>query len=315
MHFTKIAISGKQIIYISLFRDYFTKRCLLKIWILGAGGLLGRALIDRCQVEHLAFVASKREEVDIRDLDQLRKKAEELRPTHIINCAAFTNVDLAEKEARQAYSVNADGAENIAIVANDIGARLIHLSTDYVFDGTKGSPYTEEDQPNPLGVYGKSKWEGEKRVFERCKEACIVRTSWIFGFEGTNFISSLLSKMQQESSLKVVGDQMGRATYNRDLAGVLINLLCHSGLYHFANEGPVSRYKIAMDFLKEAKDRKIPIRCSEITPVSSRDFPSLSPRPSYSVLSTGKIARTLGRKPRLWETILMEYFDHVSPRH
>ncbi|NGX27530.1 MAG: dTDP-4-dehydrorhamnose reductase [Chlamydiae bacterium] len=287
----------------------------MKVWILGAGGQLGGALVDRCEVLGISFLASKREEADITDLELLKRKAEKSHCTHIINCAAYTDVDGAERESQRAFAINATGSENVGIVARENGMRLVHVSTDYVFDGEKDVPYHEKDRPNPLGVYGKSKWEGEERVLEQLSSACIVRTSWIFGHEGKNFISSLLSKLQEQDHIQAVHDQMNRATYNRDLAGALVDLSCHSGIFHFANEGAISRYKIAKDFFQEAASRGIPLKCQKISPVSMNAFPNVSPRPIYSVLDTKKVSLALGRKPRMWETILKEYFDHVSSLH
>lgn len=287
----------------------------MKIWILGAGGQLGSALVDRAETLGISFLASSRMEVDITDLEALKRHGEKAKATHIINCAAYTNVDGAEKETHSAFQINAEGAENAAYVAQENGMQLVHVSTDYVFDGEKGAAYTEKDRPNPLGVYGKSKWEGEERVLSLLQDSCIVRTSWIFGRLGKNFISSLLGKLQMEEHIKAASDQVNRATYNRDLAGALIDLSCHSGVFHFANEGNLSRYQIAQDFLKEAKRRNIPVRCQMISPVSIDSFPAISPRPNFSVLDTQKVELALGRKPRLWENALKEYLDHVAPLH
>lgn len=286
----------------------------MKVWILGAAGQLGIALIDRCQCENIPFVASKKSDIDVTNLEAMKEFADKKKFTHVINCAAYTDVDSAEKNQRSAYAVNAEGPENIGIVARENGMHAIHVSTDYVFDGEKTDAYLETDQPNPLGVYGKSKWEGEERLFDQFQTACVVRTSWIFGYEGKNFISSLLSRLIGEEEIQAIEDQVNRATYSRDLASALLDLSCHSGLFHFANGEPLTRYQIAQDFYKEAKRRSIPLKCQTILPISSKTFPSLSPRPRASVLDTEKVTRTLGRKPRLWETILQEYFDYVAPQ-
>lgn len=285
----------------------------MKVWILGAAGQLGSVLIDRCQSEGISFVASKRKDVDVTDLEVMKRTAEKEKCTHVINCAAYTDVDGAEKNSRTAFSVNATGAENMGIICRENGMQAIHVSTDYVFDGEKGDPYLETDRPNPLGVYGKSKWEGEERLLQELHTACIVRTSWIFGHEGKNFISTLLTKLKGEEKIHAVEDQFNRATYNRDLASALLDLACHSGIFHFANGQSLSRYEIAQDFYAEALRRSIPIRCQMISPISADSYPSLSPRPKSSILNTEKVSLTLGRKPRLWKTVLQEYFDHVAP--
>ncbi len=286
----------------------------MKILILGAGGQLAKALIDYCCVKHIRFKACRRHDLDITDLEQLKREIEKGHYTHIVNCAAFTDVDEAEKISHQAYAVNGEGPENLGMVARENGIAVVHVSTDYVFDGEKQTPYSEEDRPNPLGVYGKSKWEGEQRLLEQLPTATIIRTSWVFGRMGKNFISCILEKLHVLEEIQAVDDQINRATYNRDLAKVLIDLSCHSGIFHFANETALSRYQIVQDFYQIAKERKLPIKCQKISPISLESFASLSPRPKSSVLDTQKVTGVLGRKPRLWETVLGEYFDHVAAK-
>jgi len=281
----------------------------MKVLILGAKGQLGRAVIDQCQVAHISFTAYGRADLDITHLEALKKIIGKNKFTHIINCAAYTNVDLAETEAHQAYECNAQGPENIGKVAKEEGLFVVHVSTDYIFDGKKKAPYKEEDRANPLNVYGKSKWEGELRLLEQLPSACIVRTSWVFGHYGKNFISAVMHMLKSHTQIKAIEDQVNRATYNRDLAQALIDLSCHSGIFHFANETPLTRYQIVQDFYRMAKENKVPILCEEIVPVSASAFASLSLRPKNTVLCTEKVTSVLGRKPRLWETVLKEYFD------
>lgn len=281
----------------------------MKIWILGAGGQLGSALIEHCRKEKIPYAASKRADVDITDLEQLKVRGELTRATHLINCAAYTDVDGAEKNSHVAFAVNAIGAENAGIAARELGMKMVHVSTDYVFGGEKETPYLETDRPSPLGIYGKSKWEGEQRLLDQFGTACIVRTSWIFGHLGKNFISSIWQKLQNEEHIQAVDDQINRATYNRDLARALLDLSCHSGIFHFANGEPLSRYQIVKDFYTLARDRNLPVKCQKISPIASAP---LSFRPKYSVLDTRKVSLVLGRKPRLWETVLGEYFDHST---
>jgi len=287
----------------------------MKIWILGAKGQLGAALIDCCQMARIPFVSSSRADLDITNLEELKRGAEKVQCTHIMNCAAFTDVDAAEKNDKKAYAVNAQGPENLGILACEFSVQVVHVSTDYVFDGEKNVPYIETDQPNPLGVYGKSKWEGEQRLLDYLPTACIVRSSWIFGHAGKNFISSILSLLQNKVQILAVDDQINRVTFNRDLAQALLDLACHSGIFHFANGEALSRYQIVQDFFEEVQKRGLPIKCEKISPISHQAFPNLSPRPAYSVLSTDKVEEILGRKPRLWKTVLGEYLDHVTPIH
>lgn len=284
----------------------------MKVWILGAKGQLGGALIEHCLKSKIPFVASDREQADITLLNQLKQLAKKNQCTHVINCAAYTNVDLAEKEPAKAHAVNAIGPENLGILGKEFNLKIIHVSTDYVFDGKKGQPYTEIDVPHPLGVYGKTKFEGEERLTAIFPKACIVRSSWIFGQPSKNFISSIFSLLKHQEKIRVVSDQINRATYYRDLAQVLIELADQQGIFHFANEKPLSRYQMVQDFCREMQKRNILMKCQEIVPISAKDFPALSPRPIYSVLATDKITAFLGREPREWETVLSEYIDYVS---
>ena len=180
--------------------------------------MLGSVLLEHCRQSGIEAVGTSRLEADVCQLEQLERAAAEIYPTHIINCSAYTDVDGAEKNSQAAFAVNAEGASNVALAAKEFESRLIHISTDYVFGGNGSQPYCEGDVCAPINVYGKSKWEGEKRVLEVLPNACILRTSWLFGRKGKNFISSLLSWFQQKDELQVVSDQCGKPTYCHDLA-------------------------------------------------------------------------------------------------
>jgi dTDP-4-dehydrorhamnose reductase len=283
--------------------------CEVKIWVTGARGVLGSSLVRACRKQGLEVIATGREEADICNLDSLKAKALELRPTHIVNCSAFTDVDGAEADPSATFAVNVDGAANIACVAKESEARLVHISTDYVFNGRGHQPYREEDLCGPVNIYGKSKWEGEKRVAAINPSACILRTSWLFGVRGKNLISSLLWQLQQKEELQVVFDQCGKPTYCADLAEAVIALLDFEGIVHFANEGASSRYQIALDLLEAVKARGVSLKCQSILPVLSSQFPTLAPRPCYSVLSTDKYCHYTSTKPRLWSEAVNEFFD------
>lgn len=284
----------------------------MKLWIVGSKGLLGRSLIQKCNDKNIEFVDTSHEDVDITHLDQLKKFSDEtLSITHIINCAAFTNVDNAEKEPELAHAVNAIGPENIGIVAQRIGARAIHISTDYVFNGKGKRPYLETDDCEPIGVYGKTKLEGENNLLDVFPTACIIRSSWLFGNGGKNFISSILHRMRSDETLRVVSDQKGRPTLAVDLAEAVLSLLCHSGIFHFANYGEVSRFEMAQKIRERALSIDIPLVCREVLPVPTDFFPTPAKRPSYSVLSTNKIESLLGLRPRHWEEALVEYLAYA----
>lgn len=282
----------------------------MKIWVTGAEGMLGSSLVQCCLNKKIDVVGTSRREADIVECDALSSKAAQIRPTHIVNCAAYTDVDGAEKEPEIAFAINAHGASNVARVACEYHARLIHISTDYVFNGIGTEPYVEEDLCAPANQYGHSKWEGEKRVLETFPEACIVRTSWLFGLKGKNFISSLMHWFKHKEELHIVSDQRGRPTYCQDLAAAILTLLEGQGIFHFANEGERSRYQMALDLMDATKERGIALKCQRIIPVLSSKFPTPAIRPAYSVLNTSKYVHLTHIKPRPWAEILNDYLSH-----
>jgi len=286
----------------------------MKLWIIGSKGMLGSELTALCQKRSIKYVATSHDQVDITRLDQIKKfshsKAAE-GVTHIINCAGYTDVDQAEKKPDLARDVNALGPENIGTVATNLKIPVIHISTDYVFEGNGDQPYRETDPCNPLSVYGRTKWEGENSLLEVCLSACILRSSWFFGKKGKNFISSLFEKMKHQKELRIVSDQRGQPTVVADLSQAILALLCHTGIYHFANEGEVSRFQMAEKILKQMEALKIPLTCKSLIPVNSSIFPTLAKRPSYCVLNTHKISSVIGEPPRHWEESLKDYLKYA----
>jgi dTDP-4-dehydrorhamnose reductase len=279
----------------------------MKIWIAGGGGLLGKALSYLCEKQKLGCIATTHGQLDIADPEMVKRFVDKATPTHIVNCAAYTDVDGAEKNPEHAFEVNAEGAENLAHAAREINAKLVHVSTNFVFDGLKNAPYVETDACRPLGIYAKSKWEGEQRVLGVLPSACIIRTSWLFGKGGKNFISSLIGLLKKQQEMRIVEDQMASLTFCGDLAAAILSLICHSGVFHFANRGECSRYQIAEEIYKEIKARGIALACERIIPVPSSTFPAPAQRPAYSVLNTCKIEAVLGKSPRSWTEVLKEY--------
>ena len=275
--------------------------------ILGGDGLAGKALAWAFQSKAIPFYSASKSEANIVDILSLKKILENKKPSSVINCAAFTHVDEAEVRISETYEVNALGVKHIGMLAVDYGFWLCHLSTDYVFSGKKKSPYYETDSPDPIGVYGASKLEGEKYLQEICHQACIIRTSWLFGNQGKNFISLLLQLMQTKEVLQVVEDQMGKLTYVFDLAEAVIALHGRNGIYHFANNGVVNRYEIAKCLYRLVKAKGIPLLCKEIIPVLSSTFPTKAKRPLYSALATEKFESETGMIPRRWEEVLKDY--------
>lgn len=282
----------------------------MKIWIIGGSGLLGSTLADLCKEKAIAHVATNSSQVDITNPSAILRFVEKESPTHLINCAAYTAVDLAEKEREKAFGINAVGPENLARAAKARGCGLIHLSTNYIFDGKNDLPYQENDKANPLGVYGESKWEGEKRVRDLYPSACVIRTSWLFGNGGKNFVSSLLHTLKTEKILRAAVDQTGRITCAKDLAKAILFLLPAKGVFHFANRGALSRYEIACAIKTELEKKGIAIKTEEIVPVKASIFSSPAPRPDKAVLATDKIEERF--TIRAWQPAFEEYLNGIK---
>lgn len=282
----------------------------MKIWILGAEGMLGSTLFTLCTKRSLSAVGTSHKQADITDLSSLLKTGREIAPTHVINCAAYTNVDGAEKQQEEARKINSDGAGYVACVAKELGARLVHLSTDYVFDGRGATPYREVDFCAPINTYGYTKWEGEKKVLEVLPSACILRISWLFGAKGKNFISSVLKWMREKEEISVVMDQIGKATFVIDAAHAALALLHAEGIFHFANAEEKSRYQIALDLWLAAKIRGLTLKCERIIPSFSAQFPTPAQRPAYSVLDTEKYTAFTQIRPRTWHEVINDFLDY-----
>lgn len=251
-----------------------------KILITGAGGLLGRH-VTRWFAERYDVIAARREDMDLTDALTVRRWIAEHRPDVIINCAALSNVDMCEREPARAFAVNAEGAYHLALAANEVGAELVHLSTDYVFDGKKRTPYTIDDEPRPINVYGRSKLEGEKLVRQALPRHYIVRIARLFGRGGRNFASALLDLARREGRLLAIVDEIGSPTYVMDLIERLDEIIrCgRYGTYHVTNEGACSWYEFALTALQLAGLRGVVIE-----KVSSADLDRPARRPPYTVL-------------------------------
>lgn len=281
----------------------------MKLWIVGAKGLLGSTLSSLCDKSKMVHFDTSRDQADITHLDLLRRIAHQNKPTHIVNCAAYTDVDGAETNQERAFHINAEGAENLAQVAKEFDAKFIHISTNFVFDGMKETPYLETDACRPLGLYGQSKWEGEQKVLSALPSACIIRTSWLFGKRGNNFLSSLMHFLKNQKEMRVVEDQIASLTACEDLSRAVLDLLCHSGVFHFANRGECSRFQVAGKLLDQAKVRGIPLACQSIIPVSSREFTTAAKRPPYSPFNISKVEGVLGRTIPTWQEAMQEYLN------
>jgi dTDP-4-dehydrorhamnose reductase len=274
----------------------------MKVMILGASGLLGKALMREWREDAVVGFSSR--DVDIRDSDKVRDVVESVRPDWIVLAAAFTNVDACESEPDLAFAVNRDGAVNVAEAAKLSGSKLLFLSSDYVFDGTKNSPYETEDSRNPQSVYGRSKAEAEIQLLEVLPECCIARTSWLFGTGGKCFPDTILKLAASRSALDVVNDQRGCPTYSVDLARAIITLCRRDagGIVHLTNSGECSWFEFARQIVKTAR------LSTEVRPVNSQQMARPAPRPAYSVLSS-KSLQPYGVTVPNWQDALQRYWQ------
>lgn len=260
----------------------------------------------------IPFAATGRKEMDITDLDNVSDFVRVQKITHVINCAAYTHVDKAEEEQKQAYLANAIGPHNLGIAGRRHGARVLHFSTDYVFDGKGKTPYSEEHPCTPIGAYGMSKLAGEIKLMDEHPHACVIRTSWLFGYPGKNFVDTMLRLMGEKNELKVVSDQVGRPTYCQDLAEAALDLLDEEGLFHYANGFETSWYEFAKEIYRQANELGFPLVMKKIEPVTTKEYPTPAKRPSYSTLSTKKIEGHLGRTVRVWQEALNDYLVQMK---
>jgi dTDP-4-dehydrorhamnose reductase len=225
----------------------------------------------------------------------------------VINAAAYTGVDAAEREADRALAVNADGAANVARASTRVGARMIHLSTDFVFDGAQGRPYLPDDRPNPLGVYGRTKLAGEQAVQRWSATALILRTAWVYSNHGHNFVRRMLGLMEERDELSVVSDQIGAPTWSRSLAAALWAAAARPelrGIQHWTDAGVASRYDFAVAIQEEALALGLLSRAVPIHPVHSEEYPTPARRPAFSVLDTSTARAALGLAPPHWRVNL-----------
>jgi dTDP-4-dehydrorhamnose reductase len=275
----------------------------MKILITGSAGQLGCDLVRVLNADHELFPLS-RNELDVTDNRKVIETAERIRPDVIIHTAAQTNVDLAESQVELTYRVNALGARNVAVAAQKTGAKLVHLSTGYVFDGTKKEPYHEFDPPSPIGVYGASKLVGEQYVAMFCDRFFIVRASWLYGLHGNNFVTKILSRVRREKNITVVDDKYGSPTYSLDLAHFIRHLLTTEkyGIYHAANEGGCSRYEFAAAIVEAANLTDV-----RLTAVGSDQFPLPAARPDNSVFASAAIRLNDLPPLRDWREALREF--------
>ncbi len=278
----------------------------LKIALIGSTGMLGIDVNSTLKEAGFFIQNYNSLNLDITDKGRVMASLMKLMPDYIINCAAYTNVDLAESEKDKADGVNHAGAKNLADAAKEINARLIHISTDYVFDGTKKTPYKENDEVSPINEYGLSKLKGENAIKESGASYIIIRTEWLYGKNGKNFVNTILKLADSKKKIEVVNDQFGSPTYTKDIASALSEIIKKDNgsneVYHLTNVGTVSWFEFAQEIIKVFKR----INC-EIMPVSSNKFIRPAKRPANSVLDCSKIKEHYKIELRNWKSALRKY--------
>jgi dTDP-4-dehydrorhamnose reductase len=286
-----------------------------RVLITGAGGQLGAELRATAPRNWLVR-APGRAELDIRSVESVNAEVGQFQPAVIINAAAYTDVDRAESESSAAFAVNETGPANVAAAALACRARLVHVSTDFVFDGKRdGPPYAPSDPTGPLGVYGASKLAGERRVLESMDDAVIVRTAWLYSTIGRNFVLSILNRLRNNEPLRVVTDQVGSPTWARSLAAVLWEIAADDsirGVTHWADGGHASRYDLAIAIREEALKLRLIASETRIDPISVTEYPLPAARPAYSVLDCAGTAEQLGHPQTQWRENLPRMMKELT---
>lgn len=279
----------------------------MKILVTGCNGQLGREIINQLESkktkgEPIELLKCDKESLDISNFEDVYTYILEKKPEVIINCAAFTNVDLSEEKVDLAYKINALGSKNLAIASEKVKSKLVYISTDYVFKGDKKTPYREDDTTNPTNIYGKSKFLGEKYTKDFCSRYFIIRTAWLYG-DGNNFVKTMLRLSESKKEINVVDDQVGSPTSTKELAVCVLNLINteYYGTYHGTNNGFCSWYEFAKKIF-EIKNIDV-----KVNPITSDKFPSKVNRPSYSVLDNFMLKLIDLDNFKHWEEALEEY--------
>ncbi len=296
---------------------------MLRILLLGAKGQVGQELQKTLPTVG-ELVAVGKETVNLAVTEQSRELIVSIQPDIIVNAAAYTAVDRAETESELAHMVNGKAPTVLAEIAKQLGALLVHISTDYVFDGTQSHPYIELDSPNPQSQYGHSKWQGEQGIRQIWDQHIIVRTAWVYGAQGKgNFVKTMLRLGSERPEVRVVDDQVGTPTWAKDIGDAIASLIRHwsnskpstpakiYGTYHFTNRGVASWYDFAVAIFAEAQALGFPLQIERVIPITTSEYPLPAPRPAYSVLSNSKITPFLGQPAPHWRQSLQQMLQEL----
>ena len=276
----------------------------MKILVTGGGGQLGKAVVKELKSKGHEVVSTRRQDMDIAVEDEVRNILDKVVPDAVVHCAAYTNVDRAEEESAVCHRVNVCGTKYLVKWCGEHDTKFLYVSTDYVFSGEGTVPHGEEDEKNPLNIYGQSKHEGEELVKKNLKKWYIVRTSWLYG-EGDNFVTAILGRAKETGRLQVVNDQIGAPTYTEDLAAFLGELIDTEryGIYHVTNEGECTRYEFACEILKQARIE------ARLSPVVTKEYPRKAVRPKNSRLGKEKLRKEGFAPLPHWKDALKRYMS------
>ena len=284
----------------------------MKILVTGSKGQLGHELLIQGNNSGYEILPADLPELDITDKTQVKHRLERFQPSLVVNAAAYTNVDKAETEQDLAFAVNRDGPANLAEACAKFEIPLIHISTDFIFDGKKSSPYIESDPVSPLSIYGKSKQEGENEVRSRLKKHIILRTAWLYGVHGQNFVKTMLRLGREKEVISVVSDQFGSPTSAADLTAVVLQIISRIkkyngdinwGTYHYCGLGITTWHGFAEEILSLAR-QYISIKTKDVKPISTAEYPTKATRPPFSALDCGLIKKNFGISLKPWQDSL-----------
>ena len=292
----------------------------MKILITGAQGQVGKELVSIANQRGFDVIAAGQTELDITQLKNIKSYFEVHQPDLVINAAAYTAVNKAEEEQDITYAINRDGTANLAAVSKEKNIPLLHISTDYVFDGTKSEAYSENDAVSPLGIYGISKWQGEETIRQTLPEHIILRVAWVFGAQGNNFVKTMLRLAKDRDELSVVADQFGRPSPAKDIAKTLIILAeqyqkektLEWGTYHYCGDEKVSWCGFAKEILKQAKEQGLIEKDIKVNAISTAEYQDPTIRPANSILDCEKIKNTFGIEMPSWKESLNQVLTELK---
>ena len=292
----------------------------MKILITGAQGQVGTELVTIANQHGFGVIAAGRAELDISQPKSIGKFIESQSPNIVINAASYTAVDKAEEEQEIAYAINRDGAANLAMVCKEHNIPLLHISTDYVFDGTKKDAYSESDNTSPLGIYGTSKWQGEEGIREKCPQHIILRVAWVFGAQGNNFVKTMLRLGKERDELNVVADQFGGPSPAKYIAETLIALAekykkdktLEWGTYHYCGTEKTTWCEFAKEIFKQAKEQGLIEKEIKVNAITTEEYPTSAKRPANSMLDCSKIKKTFGIEMPSWKTALNQVLAELN---